>query len=36
LCKCLFPEEVYVSIGLKPDLAIFLDALQCKLPDLFG
>jgi hypothetical protein len=33
-CKSLFPEEVYVSVGLKADLSIFLDAPKCELSDL--
>jgi hypothetical protein len=33
-CKNLFPEEVYVSVGSKADLSIFLGALKCELSDL--
>ena len=33
-CKNLFPEEVYVSVGFKADLSIFLGALKCELSDL--
>jgi len=33
-CKSLFTEEVYVSVGFKADLSIFLDALKCELSDL--
>ena len=32
-CKRVVPEEVYVSVGLRADLAIFLDSLQRELPD---
>ena len=33
-CKNLFPEEVYVSVGFKADLAIFVDTFKCELSDL--
>jgi hypothetical protein len=33
-CKRVLPEEVYVSVGLRADLAIFRDSLQRELPDL--
>jgi len=33
-CKNLFPEEVYVSVGFKANLSVFLGALKCELSDL--
>jgi hypothetical protein len=36
LCKRLFPEEIYLSIGLESDLPIAVNPFQGELPNLFG
>jgi hypothetical protein len=36
LCKRLFPEEVYLTVGSETDLAAFVNLIQSELSNLLG